>query len=116
MKSREHEEFAEEYSQSRFGLRGGSLKILKVTRKWSKFKKIHCNLPGGLLDRNDRTMTTICKTVSVEKLMGWEMIHLLIFQLAAGFGDARNPSNASLPIWLDSGTIFEGNGESFYPK
>ena len=31
---------------------------------------------------------------------GWEMIRLLIFLLAAGFGDTRNPSNASLPIWL----------------
>ena len=28
------------------------------------------------------------------------MIHLLIFLLAAGFGDTCNPSNASLPIWL----------------
>ena len=28
------------------------------------------------------------------------MIRLLIFLLAAGFGDTRNPSNASLPIWL----------------
>ena len=28
------------------------------------------------------------------------MIRLLIFLLAAGFGDARNPSKASLPIWL----------------
>ena len=27
---------------------------------------------------------------------GWEMIRLLIFLLAAGFGDTRNPSNASL--------------------
>ena len=28
------------------------------------------------------------------------MIRLLIFLLAAGFGDTHNPSNASLPIWL----------------
>ena len=28
------------------------------------------------------------------------MIRLLIFLLAAGFGDTRNPSIASLPIWL----------------
>ena len=32
--------------------------------------------------------------------MGWELIPLLIFLLAAGFGDTHNPSNASLPIWL----------------
>ena len=31
---------------------------------------------------------------------GWEMIHLLIFLLAAGFGDTHNPSNASLSILL----------------
>ena len=31
------------------------------------------------------------------------MIRLLIFLLAAGFGDSRNPSNASLPIWLIRG-------------
>ena len=36
-------------------------------------------------------------------LMGWELIPLLIFLLAAGFGDTHNPSNASLPIWLDRG-------------
>ena len=29
------------------------------------------------------------------------MFRLLIFLLAAGFGDKRNPSNASLPIWLN---------------
>ena len=34
------------------------------------------------------------------QITGWEMIRLLIFLLAAGFGDTRNPSNASLPIWL----------------
>ena len=28
------------------------------------------------------------------------MIRLLIILLAAGFGDTRNPSNASLPIWF----------------
>ena len=33
------------------------------------------------------------------------MIHLLIFLLAAGFGDTCNPSNASLPIWLSTGTV-----------
>ena len=33
-------------------------------------------------------------------LTGWEMICLFIFLLAAGFGDTRNPFNASLPIWL----------------
>ena len=41
-------------------------------------------------------------STSVHKInvTGWEMIRLLIFLLAAGFGDTRNPSNASLPIWL----------------
>ena len=34
------------------------------------------------------------------QLTGWEMIRLLIFQLAAGFWDTHNPSNASLTIWL----------------
>ena len=35
------------------------------------------------------------------------MIRLLIFLLAAGFGDTHNPSNASLPIWLlKVGTVF----------
>ena len=34
------------------------------------------------------------------EITGWEMIRLLIFLLAAGFGDTCNPSNASLPIWL----------------
>ena len=29
------------------------------------------------------------------------MICLLIFLLVAGFGDTRNPSNDSLPIWLN---------------
>ena len=33
-------------------------------------------------------------------LTGWEMIRLLIFLLAAAFGDTRNPTNASRPIWL----------------
>ena len=32
------------------------------------------------------------------------MIRLLFFLLAAGFGDTRNPSNASLPIWLNPKT------------
>ena len=37
------------------------------------------------------------------------MIRLLIFLLAAGFGDKRNPSHASLPIWLQLfGSIVEG--------
>ena len=36
----------------------------------------------------------------VKNLTGWEIISLLIFLLAAGFGDKRNPYNASLPIWL----------------
>ena len=30
------------------------------------------------------------------------MIRLLIFLLAAGFGDTHNPFNASLPIWLQA--------------
>ena len=35
-----------------------------------------------------------------DSVTGWEMIRLLIFLLAAGFGDTRNSSNSSLPIWL----------------
>ena len=44
------------------------------------------------------------------------MIYLLIFLLAAGFGDAHNPSNASLPIWSLIWSISSGQNRWPYKR
>ena len=60
--------------------------------------------------RKEPVNSTTCISCFISQVAtsvtGWEMIRLLIFLLAAGFGDTRNPSNASLPIWLNAAERF----------